>query len=879
MKRKSVRILGVVLAVLLLLVVAVNIFLPVDKIRDLALQQARERLGREVSVGDVSISLRGGLGVRLADFVLANPEGLAGEPLAEVQGVDLKLAIGPLFKGEVRVGRLVLDGPHFNLMTLADGSNNYTFAQAGKPAAPSPDAPGKTKDPAAISVDNFSVRDGSLVFSSAVGPGQETRITGMQGALVMQDPAPGQFAIKGDLKVEQMAFSQLDPPPALPAEMTYELLWDSKTQRLEIQSLQGTVAEFPLTLQGGIQMAAEGPTTQLQGQARDLDLARVWDFLKPMLPPDQKGQLAGRGDLDLELTIPQGGPEQLEYQGTAEVRGASYTDTEPGTALMGLQGSAILKAPSPNQLTITGDLKVEQMTFAQLDPAPALPTVATYEMSWDNTAQRLDIQSLQGTVAEFPVSLRGDVQMAEQGPTTRLKGKAQDIDLDKLWSLVQPLLPPEQKGRLAGRGDLDLDLAVGPGGMDQLTYNGTAVFRKASYTETQLVDELKSMDAELRFDQNQFTVTRSDLKFNSGQFKLTGTLRDPFPYFLPPEMQKNQPVKKPHLDFVLRSPRLDVDRLIPAASPSGAAAGIKNQGKPAAAVLDMEFPDLTASGTFQADSLIYMQVPFTQVTGKMGVRDRKLTCSDVKGAVYDGSVSGQVDIDLNDLNNPGYVGTYQAQKIEVNQFLARFAGLAGMVYGGANMNGSFSARGLDPEVIRNSLTLDSDARLTQGKVITRGQIRGTLGQLAEQSGSSLAGEQTLRDLATHIKVEAGRVGLENLKTRLGDWGDLNFGGYYSFAGNLEYQGNLLLTAEATDRIFASGVMAELAKLLGSQRPARLDLPLTVGGTRSDPKIKLDLAGVTSELQKKAVQEQRGKLEAEAKDKLNDKLNSLLKKWK
>jgi hypothetical protein len=74
-------------------------------------------------------------------------------------------------------------------------------------------------------------------------------------------------------------------------------------------------------------------------------------------------------------------------------------------------------------------------------------------------------------------------------------------------------------------------------------------------------------------------------------------------------------------------------------------------------------------------------------------------------------------------------------------------------------------------------------------------------------------------------------------------------------------------------------MAELAKLLGDQRPARLELPLTVGGTRSDPRLKLDLGTVTSDLQKKALAEQKNKLEDQAKEKLDSKLNDLLKKWK
>ncbi len=117
-RRKSVRVMGGLLAVVVLAVAAVMIFLPIDKIRDLALEQAREKLGREVSVGEVAVSLQGGLGVRLSDFAIHNPDGFGGDHLVSSQALDLKLEIGPLLKGEIRVHRLVVDTPVVNLMPV-----------------------------------------------------------------------------------------------------------------------------------------------------------------------------------------------------------------------------------------------------------------------------------------------------------------------------------------------------------------------------------------------------------------------------------------------------------------------------------------------------------------------------------------------------------------------------------------------------------------------------------------------------------------------------------------------------------------------------------------------------------------------------------------
>ena len=146
LRRKWVRALAIVLGVLALTVLAVVVFLPTEKIRDLALAQAREKLGREVTMGDVGVSFGGGLGVSLADIVVHNPEGFAGDPLARVGAVDLKLAIGPLFKGQVEVKRLVLDSPRLNLINRADGTNNYNLRPGWQPGCRGqPDLPRPTE--------------------------------------------------------------------------------------------------------------------------------------------------------------------------------------------------------------------------------------------------------------------------------------------------------------------------------------------------------------------------------------------------------------------------------------------------------------------------------------------------------------------------------------------------------------------------------------------------------------------------------------------------------------------------------------------------------------------------------------------------------------
>jgi hypothetical protein len=721
MRKKWVRALGIVLGVLVLAVVAIAVFLPSDKIRDMALAQARQKLGRDITMGDAGVSFGGGLGVKLNDLVVHNPAGMAGDPLADVEAIDLKLAIGPLFKGEIQISRLIIGSPRLNLILLDDGTNNYTFAPVEPAPAAGPTKPeDRTEQAPVLSIDNFSIQDGRLDFTTG---GQTTTLHDISAGFVLTTPIEDQFQVQGDLAARTATFSQFAESPELPLDFDYDLIWDNGDRRLDLRSLLGTVAGFALTGQGQVLMDPAGPTTELEIKTANQDLGSLWQTLLPLLPPEQRDAKLG-----------------------------------------GLLLSSVTR------------------------------------------------------------------------------------------------------------------LTIGPGeGLDAVTYAGVVELRNLSFSKTDLVDELKQGNISLGFRPDEFIIMDSSFQFNSGYFQLAGSLRDPLPYFLPPEMQGDGPIPRPHLEFNLRAADLDIDRLMPAASPSGQEVAGGTKGEPLQ--LDMEFPDLTAAGTFQADRMAYMQVSFTDISGQVAIADRVLTISDVRGRVFEGAITAQAAIDLNDLNNPGYSGEYQAQDIEVDGFVTRFAGVPGLLLGKTSMSGNFATHGLDPEVIRNSLTFDSDASLVQGRLVTRDKIRGSLGQLAEQTGYTIGGEQVVSDLFTHIKVEDGKVAIQNLKTGLGDLGDLHFGGQYAFSGELDYTGSLILTPQQTDKLFARGVMAQLSGLLGDKRPSRLTIPLSVTGTRNNPKIQLDLAGPIDELQKKYVAEKKNDLEEKAKEEVKKGLEGLLKKLK
>ena len=116
-------------------------------------------------------------------------------------------------------------------------------------------------------------------------------------------------------------------------------------------------------------------------------------------------------------------------------------------------------------------------------------------------------------------------------------------------------------------------------------------------------------------------------------------------------------------------------------------------------------------------------------------------------------------------------------------------------------------------------------------------------------------------------VQDGKVGLDDLTTSLGDVGDITLGGFYSFAGNLKYDGKVTLSRAWTQRLMKSDLIGKLGGLLGGNSSIdRITLPLVIGGTVDKPSVTIDAAGIADQL-KEGLQGQAKDLLKGLKDKL------------
>ena len=175
--KRFLKILGIVIVVLIILVIAVPFFIDANTFRPKLESELTEALGREVKVGNLSLSL-------LSGAVTADNISIADDPQfsknAFVQAKSLKVGVEmiPLiFSRTLNVTNLTLDQPQISLVKSENGEKwNFSSIGGKSPSAPAETrAPEKTAAPPnsgagsnpSLSVAKLNVNNGKLTVAKA----------------------------------------------------------------------------------------------------------------------------------------------------------------------------------------------------------------------------------------------------------------------------------------------------------------------------------------------------------------------------------------------------------------------------------------------------------------------------------------------------------------------------------------------------------------------------------------------------------------------------------------------------------------------------------------------------------------------------------------
>src|SRR3954462_4783638 len=177
--RKALQILAGLLVLLVIVLLAAPFFLDVNRYHDRIQSELQKKLGRQVSLGTMHLSLIP-FAFKVENAVIAeDPQFAKGSNFAQAQELYVTAALMPLLHGDVQIKSLELRQPKIELIKNAQGKWNFSSLgsapqqmnqparapaqqqQANKPSAANPQ-PEKQR---AISLEDLKITDGQVALT------------------------------------------------------------------------------------------------------------------------------------------------------------------------------------------------------------------------------------------------------------------------------------------------------------------------------------------------------------------------------------------------------------------------------------------------------------------------------------------------------------------------------------------------------------------------------------------------------------------------------------------------------------------------------------------------------------------------------------------
>jgi AsmA protein len=144
---KILKIIGIVIAVLIVIAIALPFIINVNMFRPQIQSQLDTALGRQVTIGELHLSILGG-SVSADNVAISDDPAFSNQPFVKAKSLDVGVEMMPLiFSKSLRVTEITLSDPQVSLLKNASG--RWNFSSIGGKSTPAPTRAAEGKAPAA----------------------------------------------------------------------------------------------------------------------------------------------------------------------------------------------------------------------------------------------------------------------------------------------------------------------------------------------------------------------------------------------------------------------------------------------------------------------------------------------------------------------------------------------------------------------------------------------------------------------------------------------------------------------------------------------------------------------------------------------------------
>ncbi len=829
--------------------------------KDRLLAEAEQALGRAVQIGEIEISLWGGLGARLQNVVLADDPAFSSETFVRAADVQVKVKLLPLLRQKIEIRRVRVREPVIRVIRNAEGVFNFASLGGGETrdapphtseAAPASSAASNAASNAANSADGLplllvalaSISNGAIHYTDQ-GTKTELHVSQL------------------DLEVEDLSFDQ-----PLSLELAAALL--SERQNLHLAGSFG-----PLGREGQAELLAVDASLRLDpldSAVLPRALPQVVKALPPGLglsgPLRVSSRVAGTvgaltvSDLRLTASVFESDQANLEVTGEAGPLGPDMSALSLKTDIaLGPVGLPQLLHFAPLAEYLPAQLSAEGMTAVTVHAEGELNNLAlTATVDATDSALRVggQFEKPQGTrlvastdarltpervaVQEAKIQLH-TLALTSHGEVTL--GKPLGLDLQLSSNVVdlagwQEILPDLQA--FSPGGQMELDFHIGATEEERLTITGTVELREASASLAQLPQPVTALNTSLTLTGQGADIQNASAQTGGSVFDFTASVAR----FSPLEAS-----------YRLSSPELwlaDVQAGDGWPSASDVLRDITSEGR-----LRLENERLAFSATLSSAHGRLANVDYSDIHTALAALGRTVRLERISLHALGGSVNASGHYETG-AAPPRFQLASQLTRIELAElFKASLPGALDAVRGTASLTLDLTGHGQDWPAIQASLAGRGELEVTDGaladvniadEVLRR--ISGIPGLTALISPRVQAKYPALFSrhgtefsrLGSQFRLRQGKILLD--AARLDAAGYAARGkGWLDYAHNIDFQGQLILAKELSQDIQAS---VRLTSLLNNAQ-GQIALPFALRGSLPGVKPVPDVAAVARRVQR------------------------------
>lgn len=881
------RKLGIAIAVIVVVLIAAVLIVPhlidVNQYHGQIQSQLEKRLGRQVTLGNMSLRLFPPAFDVENTMIAEDPHFAANRPFATADKLAVSVQFWPLLHKQLEVNSLELVHPHIELVRDAQGVWNFatlgqeskpTAAQKVPPQAPTPttttgpsgsQSPAGKKPAGQLTLANLFINDGQVAITDLQK--HQSRAVYDHIDLNVRDFAPDQqFSMKLTAH--------------LPGEGKQAIWLEGKGGPIKEADMLNTPFDGTLRLD---QVSTGAAQKFLNSQSLNGIDAVITGDAKVK---NSGGKLASSGTIKVENArihnVNVGYPIALDYDVADDLSNDVIQihkgDLKLGATPISLAGTVNTK-PTPSQIDLKlrasnasiaemarlasafgvafgKDVDVKGQVNADIQARGAMDKPA---LNGQLSARNLDISGKEIpqpvkvndiTLALTPEIVRSNEFAATTGSTTvnvsfalaqysapnssiSATLRAPNARIGELINIAKAAGVSAVDG-MSGDGTLSLDVKAqgSTKNMSALNFDGTGKISNATLKMPSLTKPLQIKNSDIRFSQNSASL--QNIALTLGQTNAGGTVT-----------LKN--FEAPQVQFALNADKVNVTELqqIFAATPAQPAkrasfwrlvpdANAQTKAEPSM-LNKMTGGGTVAIGVIQYDDLLLNNV-HSNVTLDHGL----IKMNPVTADVYNGKENGSITIDMRPVQ-PLYTVNLKTEKVDANKLISSVSDVKQTIYGmlASNVNASFSSS--SSANIARSLNGNLAIDLTNGKLMNLDLLHelASVGKFVGNGFGAPKGFTDLVQLTGNFDVKNGLAQTNNLKAVI-DGGTMAAAGLINLADqSLNLHVTAVLNKAISQQVGGTQVGGFMNTALANNQ-GELVLPVIVTGTFQHPQVAPDV---------------------------------------